>query len=237
MRLLVIRHGQCLGQCEPYDPSPDSVLSELGEQQARLTALRLVQTMWVTTDRERDEQYEGHIVSSSPSIHILSSPLVRALRTASIIAEALGEPPVKVWTELRELYTPKYQGLKRKELQRRFPHAVLPASITNEGWEHGDTSLEAITLRCQHVIQTLKERFASDAQVIIVTHGGFANALLQTLLQISPTTPCWFAMDNCGISRVRLVADQEQVGWPPLYPAVGTEIACVNDVSHLLALG
>jgi broad specificity phosphatase PhoE len=161
---------------------------------------------------------------------------VRALGTASIIADALGGYPVEVWTELRELYTLKHRGFGRAELQRRFPQAILPASITDDGWEHGDPSFEAVIQRCQHVISMLKERFKPDDQVVMVAHGGLANALLHTILRISSTMPYWFAMDNCAISRVRLVPEQDRWGWPPLFPTAEAEIVYWNDVSHLTAI-
>ncbi len=70
MHLLIIRHGQCLGQCDPtYSSDPDSPLSPHGEHQAHQLAQRLC-----------GEQLT----------HILSSPLVRSLLTASIIADVMG---------------------------------------------------------------------------------------------------------------------------------------------------
>lgn len=82
MHLLIIRHGECLGQCDPdYYDDPDSALSPGGEQQARHVAQRL-----------REERVT----------HILSSPLIRSLATASIITEAIEIEHIAVWPELRE---------------------------------------------------------------------------------------------------------------------------------------
>ena len=240
MQLLIVRHGQCLGQCEPYDPSPDTALSPLGEQQSRLAAQRLAAgNVWAMTEREQEEWQGRNVAPPTPKAsnpYVLSSPLIRSLATASIIDGALGGHRVEVWTELRELSMLKHRGFGRAELQHRFPQAVLPASITDNGWAHGDRSFEAVVVRCQHVITMLHERFKSDDQVVMVTHGGFVNALLLTILRISPTTPYWFAMDNCGFSRVRFVPEQERYGWPPLFPPVEVEIVYLNDVSHLTAV-
>ena len=239
MQLLIVRHGHCLGQCAPDDPSPDSALSPLGEQQARLAAHRLAAgNVWAMTEREHEE-WLGRPGAPPPSKaskpYVLSSPLIRALATASMIADALGGQPVEVWPELRELSLLQHRGFGRVELQQRFPHAVLPASITDNGWEHGDPSVDAVVLRCQHVRTMLQERFTADDHVVMVTHGGFVNALLHTLLRISPTSPAWFAMANGGFSPVRLVPEQERAGWPPLFPPVAAEIVYWNDVSHLTA--
>ena len=118
-------------------------------------------------------------------------------------------------------------------MRRRFPRAILPPDITDAGWEHGDASFEAALQRCQQVAVLLTETFHADTQIIMVTHGGFASVLLQTLLEISPAAPAWFAMDNCAITRLRIVPDQERWGWPPLFPPVGVEVVFMNDSSHL----
>src|SRR5215212_127754 len=121
MHLFIIRHGECLGQCDPaYSTDPDSHLSPRGEAQARAVA-----------DHLRTKQ----------TTHILSSPLLRSLATAHIIADSLDHASVDVWFDLREAWDTPYQSVRRAELQQRFPRAVLPASILDTGWEHpGDTT-------------------------------------------------------------------------------------------------
>src|SRR5689334_16076053 len=138
MDVFIVRHGQCLGQCDPNVTSPDSDLSELGMQQAQQTGQRLAQ-MSIT--------------------HIISSPLVRALATASCIAEALGNHSVLVLPELQEIHSGLHRGYSRTELQQRFPCAVFPASITEDGWNHGGDSYEGVFARSQQVATYLWEEF------------------------------------------------------------------------------
>lgn len=239
MHVLIVRHGQCLGQCEPFDPSPDSLLSPLGEQQARLTARRLATYPWSMTEREHDEHVGLFGASRSVrkhNVHIISSPLVRALATATMISDELGDPMVEVWTELRELYTAKHRGLGRAELLQRFPQAQLPDACRADGWEHGDASYEAAFERAVLVISMLTKRFSPNEHVVLVTHGGFANVLAHVLLRIPLEMPSWFALENCAVSHVRLIPANKQYGWPPLFPPVATEIVCWNDISHLAEL-
>ncbi len=157
----------------------------LGQRQALLTAQRLV-TEGVTC--------------------VLSSPLVRALDTTSIIAETGRVGPVEVWLELRELWDVAYRGYGRAALLRRFPRAILPLAVTDDGWNHGGDTPESVTERCQGVLGRLGER---------------------------STNPQWFHTENASISRVRLVPERDRRAWPPLYPAVEAAIMCLNDVSHL----
>lgn len=206
MDLFLVRHGQC------GTSSVDSELTPLGEQQARLTGQRLA-TQGVT--------------------HLLSSPLLRALGTASIIAEELHELPIEVWLDLREgLSTMLYRASGREELQERFPRAVLPQEIADDGWDHGNDTYESLFARCEAVLQRLKERFSEQDRVVVVSHGGTINYLLHCILQISSTTPRWFDVNNCGICRVHFVPERRRRNWP-LYPPVQVEIWSINDTSHL----
>ncbi len=215
MHLLIIRHGQCLGQCDPtYSSDPDSPLSPHGEHQAHQLAQRLC-----------GEQLT----------HILSSPLVRSLLTASIIADVIGHQRIDVWPELREGWNDRHRGLGRTVLQRRFPRAVLPSSMTEEGWAHGgDTNYDVFFVRAQGVLCAIKQQFGADDRIAIVTHGGFAKYLLHAILHIMPTTPQWFELANCSLSCVRLVPEpaKERRNWP-LYPPVEAEVLSINDVRHL----
>jgi probable phosphoglycerate mutase len=197
MYLFVVRHGECLGQADPsYYTDPDSPLSLRGERQAAQVAQHL-RTERVT--------------------HILSSPLVRSLATASIIAETIEIDAIDVWTELREGWHGPHRGVGRAELQRRFPRAMLPLCVMDDGWDHGgDTSYEAFFARARHVLNGIKQRFGPADRVLIVTHGGFANYLLHALLQIMPTTPQWFELANGSLSCIRLVPEPktERPSWP-----------------------
>jgi 2,3-bisphosphoglycerate-dependent phosphoglycerate mutase len=206
MHLWLVRHGHCGSN------SPDSDLTPLGELQAYQTAQRLA--------------------DSGESFTILSSPLVRALGTASILAEML-DTDVEVWPDLREGFSWTHHAYSRQELLQRFPRALLPVGFAVDGWEYGNDTYESMVLRCQHTLHQLKERFGFDDQIIIVTHGGFANYLLHCIAEIPSMMSSWFEMDYCAISRVYFVPEHEREYWP-LYPSVEVKILCLNDCSHLV---
>lgn len=212
MHVFIIRHGECLGQCDPaYYTDPDSPLSPRGEAQAQ----------WV-----------AHQLRAEQISHILSSPLLRSLATAHIIADVLASAPVDVWLDMREAWDTPYHGDGRSILQKRFPKALLPPTIADEGWDHpGDASYEGFFTRATDVLHRLKTDFGSTDRIALVTHGGFANALLHAILQIALSTPQWFELANGSLSHIRLVPEpeKERPNWP-LYPPVQAEVLCINQV-------
>lgn len=217
MQLTLVRHGECLGQCDPhYYTDPDSPLSTYGIAQAQATA----------------QQLAGENVT-----HLLSSPLLRALATADCLAAVCNIPSFDVWPELREGATGTYSGISRSRLQAQFPRALFADSITDEGWPHGDRDLQAFWHRCRVLMERIQEQFTHQDHVVLVTHGGCANYLLHVLLGIDQTKPQWFELDNGSITRVRLVPEPEveRPNWP-LYPPVSVEIKYVNYVRHLVAI-
>ena len=218
MLLTLVRHGECLAQCNPqYFTDPDSALSPLGIEQATAAAQQLA-TEQIT--------------------HIISSPLIRALTTADSIAESCGSPHIHVWTELREAFLMDiYNGIPRSQLQAQFPRAVLPNSITEDGWTYGDVDYDAFWLRCQDVIARVRQQHTSQDHVVLVAHGGCLNNVLHSLLGIRQSAPMWFELANGSISRVRLVADPqaERTDWD-LYPPVAAEVKNISDVAHLVHL-
>jgi broad specificity phosphatase PhoE len=212
--LTIVRHGQCLAQCEPSaQGDPDSALSPVGEQQARRAGERL-SAMQVT--------------------HLVSSPLLRTLDTAQIIAETVGMESVEVWMQIREGFSGSHRGYGRMDLTRRYPRASLPAALADDGWAHGDDTYDSFFARAQETVMMLRDRFATSDHVVLVTHGGFANYLLHVLLQIRPSTPTWFELANGSLTRIRFPppAPPDEPVWP-LYPPVGVEVLSVNEVGHL----
>lgn len=208
MHLIIVRHGQSTGNVST-DDIPDGPLTPLGERQARETADRL---------------------AGSGITHVLCSPLLRALATASAIAAAAGVQRVDVWPELQEHRHSLHRGFGRAELLRNFPNAVFPDSVEAEGWDHGGETYESAIERGIDAIAALRERHGPRDVVAVVSHGGFANYLLRALLHVPPANRVWFVLNNCSISRVRFVGEDEPAD--PYFPAVA-EVICVNDVSHL----
>ncbi len=208
MELFLVRHGQS----EPTSATPDWDLSRQGEREARRVGERL---------------------SSSGVTHILSSPLLRALATAQIIAETLDHQPVEVWLDLREGFDDEYRGSSRTALLSRFPRVILPGSLPTAGWTYPGDTHDLFVARCRTVLAMLKARFGVEDRVVLVTHGGFINYLLHAVAHIPSHAPVWFEMANGALTHLRFVRDQDQKAWP-LYPAFEVEILTLNDTTHLV---
>lgn len=206
MDLIFVRHGEC------GTSSVDDVLTPLGEWQAQQIGKRLADV---------------------PVTALLSSPLLRALGTASIIAHQLGNCPFEVWTELREGFDGSYKGCGSLELSQRFPLASFPSTIKPDGWDHGGDTQESMFERCHQILNNLFERFASDDTIVVVTHGGMLTHFFHILLQITPQAPIWFEIDYGALNWVRFIPREQQQAYLPLYPRMEMEILSINDISYL----
>ena len=206
MDLILVRHGEC------GTTSTDDTLTPLGERQALQVGQRL---------------------TALPVTALLSSPLLRALGTANIIAQQTGMHPIEVWTELREGLDSTYQGCGREYLHQLFPLAILPLDIGVDGWKHGDDTQETMFERCHQILTRLHACFAPEDTIVIIAHGGILTYLLHVILHISPQTPAWFALDYGSISRISFVPKERRQAYLPLYPEMEAVIHSINDKTHL----
>jgi broad specificity phosphatase PhoE len=204
MELYLIRHGQSTNntladqQVRVCDPP----LTELGRQQAERLAEHLA-------DGKR-----GYGIT-----RLYVSPMWRALQTAQAVGRALGLP-VEVWIEVHEsggVYLDHgeeggivaYPGKTRAEMLAEFPDYVLPESITEQGWWRGEgrEDWSACQGRAIQVAGQLRVWAAEDERIAIISHGGFANALLKALFNQLPSRHLWYAHNNTGITRIDFSAD------------------------------
>src|SRR6185437_4097201 len=209
MDLNIVRHGQSTGNITT-DDVPDGELTPLGRRQAQEVAIRLAN--------------EG-------ITHVFASPLIRALATASAIAEAVGVERVEVWPELQEHRTTIHRGFGRHELLHDYPRAFFPAGVEANGWDHGGETYESAFERAESAIARLRDRFSPSDRVVVATHGAFANYLLRAILRMPPAASVWFTMNNCGISRVRFAKPPLRTGFDLLFDHADAEIIRVNEVS------
>jgi probable phosphoglycerate mutase len=146
-RVLLVRHGQTTWNAEGrWQGHEDPPLSELGEAQAIEAA--------------------GNV---GPIDAVWSSDLVRARRTAEVIAEPRGLQ-VRVDPRFRERDGGPWQGLTRAEIEARWP-GHLKDGRRPEGYEAWQTAVTRIfaalaDLAAEHPRQT----------VLVLTHGGIVRA-------------------------------------------------------------
>jgi len=159
--LLFVRHGQsewnALGR---WQGQADPPLSELGRVQARLAA------DGITAAATR---------SAAPVAGIVTSTLVRALETATIISDALQIYPLHLEADLVERDAGEWSGLTRDEIDQRFPGYLANGSRPS-GYEADDAMLKRTLRAVDHIIR----RFAhldEPATVVVITHGGVIYTL------------------------------------------------------------
>ena len=205
MDLYLIRHAQSTNNAltNEMDRGHDPALTDLGWEQAQRLAEYL---------------HQRYAVSDGRPLTLYTSPMWRTLQTAQPVATALGVQP-QVWVDIHErggvyLYRAEdgeaqgAPGKTRGEMEAEFPGYGLPPDVTGEGWWFGHKeSRDAAYARAIRVARVLKERNGGDERVFLVTHGGFMDFLMKTLLNLLPGEHLFFYNRNVSITHLRLHAD------------------------------
>lgn len=213
MTVLLIRHAQSVNNSLPEEQrSDDPGLTELGRDQARRLAARLVE--W---QPER----------------LLTSAFRRTLETTSAVADATGLTPELV-VDLHEQGgcqagpSPEvYQGcpgMTRDEIVSEFGDWTLPGSIDQDGWwkcrrwERPDEAEE----RARLVAGEMVEQFGDvSTRVAVITHGMFKPILISALLGRPFIGNEWLGdLYNTSITQLQL-------------SAAGVVLESYNDTRHL----
>jgi len=149
--LYLVRHGETDWNLERrIQGSTDIPLNDTGRGQARETGRLLATRRWDA---------------------VISSPLSRALETASIIAEENGLPAPATVGALVERRYGEAEGLEDHELDRRFP---------------GDTPVPGRETRAEVLERVLPALMAianghPDQSIIVVSHGGVIRSVLSAV--------------------------------------------------------
>ncbi|MGB9179737.1 MAG: histidine phosphatase family protein [Pyrinomonadaceae bacterium] len=205
-RILLIRHGQSLGNAEGrFGGHTATPLSMRGRKQAEATALAL---------------------SAENITAIYSSDLSRAVATAKPLSRLTGleifetdafrERSVGVmegltFEEAAEKHPEQYGAL----LRRDFEHVIL-------GGESYRQLLDRASLKLDEAIEKHK-----GGRICIFSHTGAICILtlhLMGALDAPELKPVWISTSNCGIARVELRED----GF--------TRILAINDTRHLMGI-
>jgi probable phosphoglycerate mutase len=184
--LLLVRHGQstwnALGR---WQGQADPPLSELGERQAAAAARRLG---------------DGAV---PPVARVVTSDLVRARRTADVIAAVLGVE-LEIEPRLRERHAGEWTGLTRAEIDEGWPGA-LQERRHPAGFETDDLLLARV-LPGLHAIVTAHTNAGHPngdgtgpgvQRVVVITHGGVVRTVERHLGADSPP------LANLGARAVR----------------------------------
>lgn len=208
MRLLLIRHGQTIGNVNNHLQGDDDPLTDLGRLQARTTAQYLKENEAIT--------------------HLYASPLARAFETASIIGTTIRHEPM-IERGLAELNIGVAAGTpfdswaeSNRETLDMLQDPVTRMDFLWEGGESGHAFRDRVFAAWDHIIG---EHVGSDDVVTVVSHGG-ALAWIAARVQGLPTDS-WptDSFHNLSISEIDIDRDGEPsvIEW--------------NRVTHLMDAG
>ena len=176
--IVLIRHGETDWNREHrFQGHADTPLNDAGRRQARDLAERLV---------------------AEPVTVLYTSPLRRALETATIVGERLGLA-LRTSEPMQEIDVGSWEGLTIDEVRARFPTEEKIAC--SAGWEGGETYDELD----ERVVAGLSELAAiHDGQhVAVVTHGGPIRSAIAAShgLSFEEARPLFEPLENCAVLR------------------------------------
>lgn len=183
MRLLLIRHGESVGNAEGrLQGHTDFPLTERGLDQARRLARRL---------------------ADFPLAAVYTSTLARAAQTATVLADPHGLPVIDL-PDVREYdMGPKVSGLSWADLRDRHPE--IWAALTDRSGPYpvypGEEGREAFRARVVAALWSLEERHP-DGAVAVVTHGGPIAVFCLSVLELPYRRPIPFQLDNASLTAV-----------------------------------
>jgi broad specificity phosphatase PhoE len=152
-----LRHGQTDWNVEGrFQGHTDKPLTELGVSQAHLAAQAL---------------------ANCPVDMLVTSPLMRALHTAAIVAEHL-DRPLFVDGELKERHFGSFEGLVVNDVKRQFglqPHERLVRHLPPDAEQWHETGARTV-----RVIGKWLDRHP-DSSLLFVAHSGLFDALHELL--------------------------------------------------------
>jgi probable phosphoglycerate mutase len=192
-RLLLVRHGATQLTAEDrFSGAEGADLSDEGRAQAARLCRRL---------------------AAEPIRAVYTSPLGRALETASLLARP-HELPLVERDGLREISHGHWQGLTRREVEERYPDEVAsweadPFTFAPAGGETG----AAVLARALPVVREIVVTHPGE-HVLVVSHKATLRLVLASLLGFDPrgyrhrleqATACLNVVDFKDAVRARLV--------------------------------
>ncbi|HMZ07154.1 MAG TPA: histidine phosphatase family protein [Anaerolineales bacterium] len=241
MQLYFLRHGQSINNAnsdnESYEEHSDPFLTEIGKQQAQITAQYLKEHQSITdTDSWNSQNQFGFGIT-----HIYCSLMERATETASYTARALGNVPFEAWVDIHEeggIYAREEEnrfnglpGKSRSFFEKGFPDLKLPDALDESGWWNRPfEDEEQRQPRADKVLAELLEKHGDkegqpEERIIFVSHGGFFMRFMCAVLklpwrQAALGRRSWFLLNNCSISRFDFRKDYAMISY-------------VNNTNHL----
>ncbi len=204
LEIFYIRHADAdSGSPEDRDKC-DRDITELGELQLKYLAKR----------------FEGAKFDA-----VLSSPLVRTVKTAAAVANALEDKPViEIIPDLIERgATPGYSGCSIDYLKKYYPKLKMCEDKIYGGEFRNETKEDTLR-RAKAVTEYLINRFGYNKKIILVSHGVFGINFYQAAMGIENEYNFRMTTFNTAVTKLKFTSDGVR------------RISFHNDASHLLPI-
>lgn len=182
MKIVLVRHGHVAGiSPERFRGRADLALTELGREQARLTA--------------------GRIAATWSPIAVYTSPMSRAIDTGDVIASRLGLQS-QTRRDLNDINYGAWQGLTPDEARVQFGAEV----DLWYRWPHlaripGGESLADVLVRATRLLRALGDSHGNET-IVLVGYDSI-NRVMLTLALALPLAHYWrLHQDPCALSEI-----------------------------------
>ena len=201
-RLILVRHGEtAYTQQGRYSGRGDIPLSAEGEAQARAAA--------------------GRVASISRDVTaVVSSPLMRCVRTAELIAAETGGATVTVLPDLIECDFGDWEGLTFGEVRERWPEEMNAWMASTGVAPPNGESFQAVAKRTRGVMAGLLSSYPA-ATVVVVSHVSPIKLILRDALAAGDAFLHRLFLDAAGVSTM------------DVWPDGGIAVRTVNETAHL----
>jgi broad specificity phosphatase PhoE len=200
MRLILVRHGQSVGNIEQRIQGKDDPLTDFGRRQATATG--------------------AYFSARGDVTHLYASPLARAFETASIIGKSIDMVPDPI-EEFAEIDPGEAAGLLWKEWAEQYPDRAAKIQTATrspyEQWVGGESGKD-LADRVLAAWDELVTRHLGTADIVtLVSHGGplawIAAHVHNDPMDVWPTERAVFR--NCSVSEIEFAADgtHNVIGW------------------------
>ena len=134
--------------------------------------------------------------------HAFSSPLIRAVETATIIGASHGLVPAPIH-ELREVDVGRWEGGSWVDIEREEPDAYR--RFVTDPATHGYAGGENLTQVQQRVMPAVEKllKHHLGKVILVVGHNVGNRVLLASLLHVPLAKARGIDQDNCGVNVVR----------------------------------
>ncbi|MFN8511611.1 MAG: histidine phosphatase family protein [Thermomicrobiales bacterium] len=203
MQLLLVRHGESIGNVTRQLQKHDEPLTERGRRQAGELA---------------------SFLADRPDLRVVyTSPLNRAVETATIIGAAIGLRPIAL-PGLAEIDVGKAAGFTFDEWSERDPESVR--RWREEGidyvWPGGESGRQLAARTAAEIDRIISAHRLDRGAVVVVSHGGALAWIIAHLLREPRDRWPTHQLLNCSLTEITIEADEQAVSF-----------LCHNDTGHL----